>query len=1111
MATLRELIIKISANSQSFQTEIARASRTGQDYYRTMQNGGRQAAAASRETQRALAEVTSQLNSAKASAMGLAGAFAGAYATGHLITLADEWSSVNARLKQASKSTDDFKESQHALMDISQRTGTAFSDNASLFARSAASMREYGYSSEEVLKVTEAISTGLKLSGANTSEASSVITQFSQALAQGVLRGEEFNSVNENGDRVIRALASGMGVARKDLKAMADQGQLTSDKVVPALISQLGSLREEYNAMPQTVAAATTKIENAFMAWVGGANEATGATSALTGVLNTISDNINTVAAAAGALAAIGGARFLGGMFGDLSGQTAQLIDARKNEIALAAARASSATQSQRKAAADAIAAERAYQLSQMELELTRNTNAEATATQNVIAKRRAMITANAALVQSNRAVTASQQALNSATSVMGLVKSGATGLLSLVGGLPGILMLGAGAWYTMYQNQEQARQSAREYANQIDEIKEKTSKMSLPELDSNRSQTVAALEEQKRLLTEQEKSVDSLNHRLKELNETRNNPALNQQNDLNIVRAIAIVTDQIAVEEEKLAQLREKSRSVSQALEDNERRRNDLIKERAWRQNAEYQSLVNMNGQHTEFNRLLGLGNDLLRARQGLANIPLRITQTELTSKQSDALAKSRRELELSRLQGEAKERVRLGYTADDLGLTNDPQYQTSRQELINNGLAEWRNNQVNKPKAKGGKTEAEKTADTYDKLIKQQKEQIALAGQNTELAKLKYQVSQGEMATLTETQKQILLQNAALIDQQKIREQLAAYEANLADSNASARASNQAELTGYGQGSRMRERMQEMLRIREEFQQKNVDLQRQYQSGDISEDLYRQELALNKRYLDERLRDQEAYYSASDAQRSDWTTGMREGFANWADTASDYASQSADLVNNAMSGLVGNISDALAGNKVDWEDWASSVLQSMQKIILNAMLVDSLRSASNSGFFSSIGGIFGAGAGAASGSTPSGAYNSAASGIKLNAKGGAYASESLSAYSNSIVSTPTYFAFAKGAGLMGEAGPEAIMPLTRSADGSLGVRMVGSQPAATGNGEIHITQHFSISGNGDAALKQAMQEAARQGANDGAKQARQDILQDFSNRGQARRLLGV
>ncbi|PZZ09996.1 tape measure protein, partial [Escherichia coli] len=156
MATLRELIIKISANSQSFQSEIQRASRMGSEYYRTLQNGGRQAAAAAREQRRALAELNSQLTEI------MAGAFAGAFATGHLISLADEWSSVNARLKQASQSSDEFSSSQKVLMDISQRTGTAFSDNAALFARSAASMREYGYSADDVLKVTEAISTGLK-------------------------------------------------------------------------------------------------------------------------------------------------------------------------------------------------------------------------------------------------------------------------------------------------------------------------------------------------------------------------------------------------------------------------------------------------------------------------------------------------------------------------------------------------------------------------------------------------------------------------------------------------------------------------------------------------------------------------------------------------------------------------------------------------------------------------------------------------------------------------------------------------------------------------------------------------------------------------------------
>lgn len=1067
----------------------------GNDYYRVMQTGGRQAAAASRETQRALAEVTSQINTAKASALGMAGAFAGAFATGHLISLADEWSSVNARLKQASQSSDDFTESQRALMDISQRTGTAFSDNASLFARSAASMREYGYSSQQVLDVTEAISTGLKLSGASTAEASSVITQFSQALAQGVLRGEEFNSVNENGDRVIRALAAGMGVARKDLKAMADQGLLTADKVVPALISQLGTMRGEFEAMPQTVSAATIKIENAFMAWVGGANEATGATATLVSVMNGVADNIDTVAAAAGVLASIGGARYLGGKLSDLGSETANLIEARKNEIALAAARAESATQSQRKAAADALAAERAYQLAQSELALAKNTNAEALATQNAIAKRQAMIAANAALVQSNRAVATSQEALNKMTSAMNLVKAGASGLLSLVGGIPGILMLGAGAWYAMYQKQEQARESAIQYASTLDEVVEKSKQMSPAQI--------------KGAIADAGDSIDALKRKLNDLRDQQDSASASIKQYTDLAKQFGVENDTNNGYVINAIKYQREYDKISRDIAETTSRLNQTISNQNKLQGEAINKTVEMAGAVGSLTEMYDRLNKVTKQYTPVS--PPKYAGPvlpELDAKQQQAMVKAERKAVLDGLQGLEKVRQQATYEADDLNLPAG-QYEKYINLAVEGErkLQQLRDNNK-KPR---GKSDAEKTVDTYDKLIKQQKEQIALAGQNTELAKLKYQVSQGELTSLTEAQKQTLLQNAALIDQQKIREQLAAYEANLADSNASARASNQAELTGYGQGSRMRERMQEMLRIREEFQQKNVDLQRQYQSGDISEDLYRQELDLNKRYLAERLRDQQGFYAASDAQRSDWADGMREGFANWADTASDYASQSADLVNNAMTGLVGNISDALAGNKVDWEDWASSVLQSMQKIILNAMLVDSLRSTSNSGFFSSIGGMFGAGAGAASGSTPSGAYNSAASGIKLNAKGGAYASESLSAYSNSIVSTPTYFAFAKGAGLMGEAGPEAIMPLTRSADGSLGVRMVGTPGATSGGGDTIIHQHFSISGNGDAALKQAMQEAARQGANDGAKQARQDILNDFSNRGQARRLLGV
>nr|WP_227658085.1 hypothetical protein [Enterobacter cancerogenus] len=112
------------------------------------------------------------------------------------------------------------------------------------------------------------------------------------------------------------------------------------------------------------------------------------------------------------------------------------------------------------------------------------------------------------------------------------------------------------------------------------------------------------------------------------------------------------------------------------------------------------------------------------------------------------------------------------------------------------------------------------------------------------------------------------------------------------------------------------------------------------------------------------------------------------------------------------------------------------------MQKIILNAMIVNSLQSSMGGGGF--LGGLFG---GSAGGSTPSGSYNSAASGLQLNAKG-ALTLPPASVLTVTALSDHRHtLLLPKGAGLMGEAGPEAIMPLTRSADGSLGVRVTGAQ----------------------------------------------------------------
>ncbi|QRQ75301.1 phage tail tape measure protein [Citrobacter sp. B72] len=427
---------------------------------------------------------------------------------------------------------------------------------------------------------------------------------------------------------------------------------------------------------------------------------------------------------------------------------------------------------------------------------------------------------------------------------------------------------------------------------------------------------------------------------------------------------------------------------------------------------------------------------------------------------------------------------------------------------------------------------TSAKKLESAFKSMETSYLRQIALidttgkkSAEVTEQQKLQFDIADGKLTGLNETQKQRLEQLATEVDRlnavKKANEEnlkLAEYISNLQRENANAAASLDADVIGAGLGDKARERMREQLEIEREFNEKREDLQRRRQDGSIKTseeyDRYNQEL---DKALAERLDKYRSHYDELDRLQGNWLAGAQNGLANWVDTSSDYYTQVSDLVGNTLDGLVDNMADALSGNKADWASWANSVLNELQKVLLRAIMVNTLKSAGDSGWFGSLGGMFGssvAGAASAGGATPSGAYTGAASQLKF-AKGGVMDSPDLSRFRNGVVNSPTMFAFAKGAGLMGEAGPEAIMPLTRTADGNLGVRMVDDTVSSVGGGGAQlqqtIHQHFSISGNGDAALKQAMQEAARQGANDGAKQARQDLLQDFSNRGQARRLLGV
>ncbi|VAF71623.1 phage tail tape measure protein [Enterobacter hormaechei] len=198
---------------------------------------------------------------------------------------------------------------------------------------------------------------------------------------------------------------------------------------------------------------------------------------------------------------------------------------------------------------------------------------------------------------------------------------------------------------------------------------------------------------------------------------------------------------------------------------------------------------------------------------------------------------------------------------------------------------------------------------------------------------------------------------------------------------------------------------------------------------------------------------------------------SGVSRGYANWFDEISNVSGTVSDGVKTTLDSAFGNVTSMLEGNKVSWKSWGISVLQIIEKVALQMAVVSAMGgTSSGSGIFGSligsVGSFFGGGAGA-SASTGT-AVSSYGSNFQFNAKGGVYDSPSLSAFSNGIVRNPTMFAFAKGgAGIMGEAGPEAIMPLTRAPDGSLGVRAVGGGGGQSVSSAPQV--YITIDGNGN------------------------------------------
>lgn len=224
------------------------------------------------EVNKSLDSMNKQLSTA---GKALIGAFSVSALTGAvrgIANAADSYNLMNARLKLATDSQEEFNKAQTELRKIATATQTPLASLATLYGRISRPLKEAGRSQSDILKVTEAVATAFRVSGASAQEAENGVIQFAQALGAGALRGDEFNSVAEQAPRLMQALAASLNVPIGALKEMAAQGLLTADVVTDALTGQLDVLRKEAESLPETVGGALTDLSDRWNQAIGQAN-----------------------------------------------------------------------------------------------------------------------------------------------------------------------------------------------------------------------------------------------------------------------------------------------------------------------------------------------------------------------------------------------------------------------------------------------------------------------------------------------------------------------------------------------------------------------------------------------------------------------------------------------------------------------------------------------------------------------------------------------------------------------------------------------------------------------------------------------------------------------
>lgn len=296
MATsLRELIVSVTANTTEYDRRMRGLSSTAGSYFNAVRDGGRTADAAFASNAASVQVTVRALDAARSSIREYAQAAAAAFGVHQLIEYADEWTNLSNRLRIVTRDQIDFAIAQNDVLRIARDTRQPLDATAELYQRIANNTSHLGLTIKQVGPLVETISKAVALSGVSADTARLGIVQLGQAFAAGQLRGQDLKSVLEELPGVADAIARGMGTSTAQLKSLAEDGKLTVENLIDALTRAGASTNDLFGKVNVTVGQAMTRLQTEIVAYVGKANDATGASQKLAQGITYVAEHIDGI------------------------------------------------------------------------------------------------------------------------------------------------------------------------------------------------------------------------------------------------------------------------------------------------------------------------------------------------------------------------------------------------------------------------------------------------------------------------------------------------------------------------------------------------------------------------------------------------------------------------------------------------------------------------------------------------------------------------------------------------------------------------------------------------------------------------------------------------